>query len=133
MVKLKFNPEVDFCPGCGALLPRLVPARTLCTFRLVAQWLSINPLLLMELLLGERENHRIINQLFSLEARGDVKCLVCKFTVSSNLYDEKVIQYTVKFNAVQTTKVEIYTPTYVHLNPFFRPRLPKKRREKRGR
>jgi len=41
---------------------------------------------------------------FSLEARGDVKCLVCKFTVSSNLYDEKVIQYTVKFNAVQTTK-----------------------------
>jgi len=61
VVRLKFNPEVDFCPGCGALLP-------------------------------------------SLEARGDVKCLVCKFTVSSNLYDEKVIQYTVKFNAVQTTK-----------------------------
>ena len=55
VVKLKFNPEVDFCPGCGALLPRLVPARTLCTFRLVALWLSINPLLLMELLLGERE------------------------------------------------------------------------------
>ena len=41
-----------------------------------------------------------------MEARGDVKCLVCKFTVSSNLYDEKVIQYTVKFNAVQTTKVD---------------------------
>ena len=35
-----------------------------------------------------------------------MKCLVCKFTVSSNLYDEKVIQYTVKFNTVQTTKVE---------------------------
>ena len=44
---------------------------------------------------------------FSLEARGDVACLVCKYTVSSNLYDEKVIQYTVKFNAVQVPKVNI--------------------------
>ena len=22
--ELRFNPEVDFCPGCGALLPRSV-------------------------------------------------------------------------------------------------------------
>ena len=42
-----------------------------------------------------------------MEARGDVVCLVCKYTVSSNLYDEKVIQYTVKFNAVQVPKVNI--------------------------
>ena len=83
----------------------------------------------------EREKSvRITNQLdlFSLEARGDVKCLVCKFTVSSNLYDEKVIQYTVKFNAVQTTKVEYWRTTYVHVNPLFHHRLPKKRRERRG-
>ena len=25
MMKLKFNPEVDFCPACGALLPRFDP------------------------------------------------------------------------------------------------------------
>ena len=69
----------------------------------------------MKLSLGDSGERKITvrntNQLFSLEARGDVKCLVCKFTVSSNLYDEKVIQYTVKFNAVQTTKVETYSPT----------------------
>jgi len=60
--ELRFNPEVDFCPGCGALLP-------------------------------------------SLEARGDVVCIVCKHIVSSTLYDEKVVQYTVKFNRVEGAKL----------------------------
>lgn len=55
-----FSPEVDFCPGCGSLLP-------------------------------------------SLTARGDVTCICCKFVVSSKLFDEKVIRYTVHFNSQENT------------------------------
>jgi len=55
-----FSPEVDFCPGCGALLP-------------------------------------------SLTSTGDVTCVCCKYVVSSKLFDEKVIRYTVEFNSVEGT------------------------------
>jgi len=58
-----FSPEVDFCPGCGSLLP-------------------------------------------SLTAKGDVICMCCKFVVSSKLFDEKIIQYTVKFNSQENTAVK---------------------------
>jgi len=39
----------------------------------------------------------------SLTARGDVTCMCCKFVVSSKLFDEKVIQYTVHFNSQENT------------------------------
>jgi len=39
----------------------------------------------------------------SLTARGDVTCICCKFVVSSHLFDEKVIQYTVHFNSQENT------------------------------
>jgi len=39
----------------------------------------------------------------SLTARGDVTCLYCKFVVSSKLFDEKVIRYTVHFNSQENT------------------------------
>jgi len=55
-----FSPEVDFCPGCGALLP-------------------------------------------SLTSTGDVSCICCKYVVSSKLFDEKVIRYTVEFNSLEGT------------------------------
>jgi len=39
----------------------------------------------------------------SLTSRGDVNCICCKFVVSSKLFDEKVIKYTVRFNSQENT------------------------------
>jgi len=37
----------------------------------------------------------------SLAATGDVVCLACGYTVSSKLFHEKVIRYTVEFNSIE--------------------------------
>ena len=38
-----------------------------------------------------------------MSERGDVACVCCKFVVSSSLFDEKVIQYEVHFNSIEST------------------------------
>lgn len=37
----------------------------------------------------------------SLASTGDVTCLCCKYVVSSKLFDEKVIRYSVEFNSLE--------------------------------
>ena len=39
----------------------------------------------------------------SLTAKGDVTCFCCKHIVSSKLFDEKVIRYTIHFNSQENT------------------------------
>jgi len=39
----------------------------------------------------------------SLTSKGDVKCICCAFVVSSKLFDEKVIEYTVHFNSQENS------------------------------
>lgn len=58
-----FNPDVDFCPDCGTLLP-------------------------------------------PLRSQGDISCLACRRVVEADLFHERVMSYTVKFNKVENPRKE---------------------------